>query len=84
MPYHKDKQQAFQDAEKGYSQAVSANQLIQTQAADYGRRVKELKKEAEEALQQIDNALEVSSETQRQQLEQYRSELQGFISQYNS
>ncbi|MGG1576019.1 hypothetical protein [Fictibacillus sp. NRS-1165] len=83
MPYQKDKQQAFQDAEKGYSQAVTAHQLIQDQAADYGTRVKELKKEAEEALQQIDNALEVSSEHQRQQLEQYRSELQGYISQYN-
>ncbi|SDM67404.1 hypothetical protein SAMN04488137_1372 [Fictibacillus solisalsi] len=82
MPYHKDKQQAFQDAEKGYSQAVEAHQLIQSDAADYGTRVKELRKEAEEALQQIDNALEVSSEHQRQQLEQYRDELKGYINQY--
>lgn len=83
MTYHKDKQQAYQDAEKGYSQALEAHQLVQPNAADYGTRAKEVQKEAHEALQQIDNALEVSSEHQRHQLEQYRSELESLISQYN-
>lgn len=83
MPYHKDKQQAYQAAEQGYVEAIDANDQIVKESPDYGRQLKHLKQEVNEALQQIENALEVASETQRFRLEQYRDELSEIVREVN-
>jgi DNA repair exonuclease SbcCD ATPase subunit len=83
MPYHKNKQQAFQAAQKGYNEAVEANNAIVSDSSAYGTQLKHLKEEVNEAYQQIENALEVSSEHQRHQLEQYRDDLQQIVEQVN-
>ncbi|WP_408006130.1 hypothetical protein ACJROX_15570 [Pseudalkalibacillus sp. A8] len=77
MPYHKDKQQAFQAAQQGYEQAIQANGTALESSADPDFAMKEhqFEQELTEALQQIDNALEVASEHQRTQLRQYQEDL---------
>ncbi|WP_349410633.1 hypothetical protein [Pseudalkalibacillus sp. SCS-8] len=77
MPYHKDKQQAFQAAQQGYEQAIKANGAALESSADPDFAAKEqmFTQELNEALQQIDNALEVASEHQRAQLRQYQEDL---------
>lgn len=75
MPYHKNKQQAFQAAEQGLKEAKDVYREIDVDSADYGHQIKQLKNEVNEALQQIENALEVSSETQRKRLRQYQDDL---------
>jgi hypothetical protein len=42
-----------------------------------------LKKEVNEAYAQIENALEVASETQRAQLERFQQDLQSIVSEVN-
>ncbi|TLS37440.1 hypothetical protein [Pseudalkalibacillus caeni] len=75
MPYHKDKQQAFQAAQQGYAQVTDAkNNLVKT-SSNYGSELKHLQKEVGEAVMQIENALEVASEHQREQLEQFQQDL---------
>ncbi|OZM56295.1 hypothetical protein CIB95_12840 [Lottiidibacillus patelloidae] len=83
MPFHKDKQQAFQAAQQGYTQAKNAEQHLVTDSSEYGKQLKHLQNEVNEAYQQIENALEVSSEHQRHQLEQYRNDLQQIVQQVN-
>ncbi|PEI88108.1 hypothetical protein [Bacillus toyonensis] len=79
MPYHKDKQQAFQAAQQGVTQAENLFNNIVKNDPNYGRDLKELRQEVQEAYEQIQNALEVASETQRPQLEQYENNLQNIM-----
>lgn len=79
MPYHKDKQQAFQAAQQGVTQAENAFNNIVKNDPNYGHDLKELRQEVQEAYEQIQNALEVASETQRPQLEQYKNNLQNIM-----
>ncbi|MEC3159056.1 hypothetical protein P9Z94_23675 [Bacillus thuringiensis] len=79
MPYHKDKQQAFQAAQQGVTQAENAFNNIVKNDPNYVHDLKELRQEVQEAYEQIQNALEVASETQRPQLEQYENNLQNIM-----
>lgn len=83
MPYHKDKQQAFQAAEQGFIEAQDIYNEIVVDSKDYGQQLKHLKNEVNEALQQIENALEVASETQRKRLRQYQNALESIIQELN-
>jgi hypothetical protein len=75
MPYHKDKQQAFQAAQQGYEQARVADREVIEDSSDYGSQLKHLQQEVNEAMQQIDNALETASEHQKKQLQQFQQDL---------
>lgn len=75
MPYHKNKQQAFQAAQQGVNEAKEVYENIDKDSADYGRQLKQLQQEVNEAFQQIENALENASEKQWKRLEKYREEL---------
>lgn len=77
MPYHKNKQQAFQAAQQGYEQAMSANKerIEAINRADFGKELAHLTQEVNEAYQQIDKALGVASEHQYDQLKQYQDTL---------
>lgn len=79
MPYHKDKQQTFQAAQQGVTQAENSFNNIVKNDPNYGHDLKELRQEVQEAYEQIQNALEVASETQRPQLEQYENNLQNIM-----
>ncbi|KPU55874.1 hypothetical protein [Bacillus wiedmannii] len=79
MPYHKDKQQAFQAAQQGVTQAEHAFNNIVKNDPNYGHDLKELRQEVQQAYEQIQNALEVASETQRPQLEKYENNLQNIM-----
>ena len=81
MPYHKDKQQAFQAAEQNYLQAKGIFENLDPSSPEYGNYLKRLKKEIIEAEQTIENALEVSGEKQRMQLYEYREELEKYLQQ---
>lgn len=85
MPYHKNKQQAFQAAEQGHKQTLDAyaySQLVKEEA-DYGKQLKHVKEEVNETYAQIENAMEVASDTQRRQLEQYKQDLQSIVNELN-
>ncbi|KYD08582.1 hypothetical protein MXL46_13345 [Heyndrickxia sporothermodurans] len=83
MPYHKNKQQAFQAAQQGMKQLDDVyNNLVQDDAS-YGQQLKHLKQEVNETYQQIENAMEVASETQRQQLEKYLSDIEQIVNEVN-
>lgn len=71
--YHMDKQQAFQAAQQGYTQAKDID--VHPNSENYGAEAKSVKQEINEAYQQIDNALEVASEHQRKQLKTYQADL---------
>jgi F0F1-type ATP synthase membrane subunit b/b' len=83
MPYHKDKQQAFQAAQQGVNEARELYDDIVRDSASYGHQLKHLKKEVNEAYEQIENALEVASETQRSQLEKFRQDLSVIVEEVN-
>ncbi|KUP06753.1 hypothetical protein Q75_07295 [Bacillus coahuilensis p1.1.43] len=83
MPYHKDKQQAFQSAQQGYTEAVNAHNELVIDASNYGHQLSHLQNEVLEAYQQIENALEVASEHQRSQLERFQNDLGQIMSQMN-
>jgi phenylalanyl-tRNA synthetase alpha subunit len=83
VPYHKDKQQAFQAAQQGTMEAKEWHDHLVRDRADYGSQLKHLKQEVNEAFEQINNALEVASEKQRAQLEQFRSDLDAIVSEIN-
>ncbi|MGM7723120.1 hypothetical protein [uncultured Metabacillus sp.] len=83
MPYNKDKQQAFQAAQQGATEAIDAYQNIVKESPDYGRQLKHLTEEVNEAYQQINNALENASETQRKRLEQYQNDLEKIVNELN-
>ncbi|MEH7383606.1 hypothetical protein V7138_24330 [Bacillus sp. JJ1533] len=83
MPYHKDKQQAFQAAQQGTEQAKDVYANIVNNDPDYGAHLKRLKNEVNEAYQQIENALEVASEHQKSQLQQFQQDLQSIMNEVN-
>ncbi|WP_411335014.1 hypothetical protein ACK1LH_10020 [Metabacillus indicus] len=83
MPYHKNKQQAFQAAQQGTAQAENMYQQLSAETPDYGIQLIHLKEEINEAYEQINNALEVASETQRETLEQYRRDLSKIVAEVN-
>lgn len=83
MPYHKDKQQAFQAAQQGIKQAMDSNEQIVKNDPDYAHQLKHLRQEVNEAYEQIQNALETASETQRKQLEKYEQDLQQIVQDVN-
>ncbi|MFX3623341.1 MAG: hypothetical protein ACE3JP_04665 [Ectobacillus sp.] len=84
MPYHKDKQQAFQAAQQGTKQAMEAYNNIVANDPDYAHHLKELRQEVQQAYEQIQNALETASETQRGQLEKYEQGLQQIMQSVDS
>lgn len=83
MPYNKNKQQSFQAAEQGVTEAIDTYENIVKDSADYGTQLKHLSVEVNEAYQEINNALENASETQRQRLEQYQQDLQKIVNEVN-
>ncbi len=83
MPYHKNKQQAFQAAQQGVEHAQETYFDIVTDSASYGSQLKHLQKEVNEAYQQIENAMEVASEHQRVQLERFQNDLRSMVDEVN-
>ncbi|MGJ7035383.1 hypothetical protein [Anoxybacillus eryuanensis] len=83
MPYHKNKQQAFEAAQRGTMEAKEWYDHLVKSDADYGSQLHHLKQEVNEAFEQINNALEVASEKQRKQLEQFRHDLQAIVDEVN-
>lgn len=83
MPHHKNKQQAFQAAQQGVNEAQELYSDIVRDSASYGHQLKHLKNEVNEALQQIENALEVASDTQKMQLEQFRQDISAIAYEVN-
>jgi flagellar biosynthesis chaperone FliJ len=84
MPYQKNKQQAFQAAQQGVEEAEELYYEIVRDSASYGHQLQHLKNEVNEAYQQIENALEVASEHQKVQLEQFQQDLQKMVSEVNN
>ncbi|AIE59866.1 hypothetical protein [Bacillus methanolicus] len=84
MPYHKNKQQAFQAAQQGVEDAQELYYEIVQDSANYGHQLKHLKQEVNEAFQQIENALEVASEHQRSQLKKFQQDLQNIVNDVNN
>ncbi|WP_078546916.1 hypothetical protein [Litchfieldia alkalitelluris] len=83
MPYQKDKQQAYQAAEQGTNQAMDVYHSIVHDDPDYGVQLKRLKNEVNEAFNQINNAIEVASDTQLDQLNKFKEDLQSIIDEVN-
>jgi F0F1-type ATP synthase membrane subunit b/b' len=83
MPYKEDKQHAFLAAQQGVNEAQELYNDIVQDSANYGHQLKHLKKEVNEAYAQIENALEVASETQRAQLERFQQDLQSIVTEVN-
>ncbi|KPC99606.1 hypothetical protein LR69_02163 [Geobacillus sp. BCO2] len=65
MVYHKTKQEVFQAAQKATMEAKEWHDHLVRDQADYGHQLAHLRQEVNEAFAQIENALEVASETQR-------------------
>ncbi|WP_423802330.1 hypothetical protein [Neobacillus sp. SAB-20_R2A] len=82
-PYNKNKQEAFQAAQQGFENAQGLFETIVSDSASYGHQLKHLKNEVNEAYQQIENALEVASETQRAQLERFQQDLKQIVTDVN-
>jgi F0F1-type ATP synthase membrane subunit b/b' len=82
-PYNKNKQEAFQAAQQGFENAQGLYDTIVSDSASYGHQLKHLKNEVNEAYQQIENALEVASETQRAQLQRFQQDLQQMVNEVN-
>ena len=83
MPYHKNKQQAFQAAQQGVEDAEELYYEVVQDSASYGHQLQHLKQEVNEAYQQIENALEVASEHQRVQLETFQNDLRKILDEVN-
>ncbi|GIN84202.1 hypothetical protein J6TS2_05880 [Heyndrickxia sporothermodurans] len=83
MPYHKNKQQAFQAAQQGMKQVEDVYSNMVQDSASYGQQLKHLKQEVNETYQQIENAMEVASETQRQQLEKFLTDIEQIVNDVN-
>ncbi|MDR4315179.1 small, acid-soluble spore protein N [Niallia circulans] len=83
MPYHSNKQEAFQDAQRNLLEKQNLYQDIVKDSANYGHQLKHLKQEINETYQQIENALEVASEHQRQQLESFQRDLKSIVDEVN-
>lgn len=83
MPYHKNKQQAFQAAQQSMEDAEELYSQIAEDGANYGHQLGHLKQEINEAYEQIQNALEVASEHQRAQLEKFQQDLISIVNEVN-
>jgi len=83
MPYHSNKQEAFQDAQRNLYETQNLYQDIVKDSANYGHQLKHLKQEINETYQQIESALEVASEHQRQQLESFQRDLKSIVDEVN-
>ena len=83
MPYHKNKQQAFQAAQQGVEDVEELYFEVVQDSASYGHQLQHLKQEVNEAYQQIENALEVASEHQRVQLEKFQNDLHKILDEVN-
>ncbi|MCP3740951.1 hypothetical protein [Rossellomorea sp. BNER] len=83
MPYHKNKQQAFQAAQQGYEDVQDAVHELVLDGASYGSQLSHLKNEVNEAYQQIENALETASEHQKTQLERFKNDLSSIVNEIN-
>lgn len=83
MPYHKNKQQAFQAAQQGVEDVEEQYYEIVRESPNYGHQLQHLKQEVNEAYQQIENALEVASEHQRVQLEKFQNDLHKILDEVN-
>jgi hypothetical protein len=83
MPYQKNKQQAFQAAQQGTTQAMDVYNSIVHNDPDYGVQLKRLKNEVNEAFNQINNAIETATDTQLAQLNQYKEDLQSIVDEVN-
>ncbi|WP_025951180.1 hypothetical protein [Geobacillus thermocatenulatus] len=83
MVYHKTKQEVFQAAQKATMEAKEWHDHLVRDQADYGHQLAHLRQEVNEAFAQIENALEVASETQRVQLEKFRNDLQAIVNEVN-
>ncbi len=75
MPYHKDKQQAFQAAQQAVAQAHDAAKVMDVNSGEYGHHVKRLQEEIGEAEQIILKALTNCTEHQHEQLTQFQQEI---------
>ncbi|WP_243386984.1 hypothetical protein [Bacillus kexueae] len=84
MPYNKNKQQAFQAAEQGMKQVTDAYLQVEKNSASYGSQLKHLKQEVNEAYEQIQNALEVASENERERLQQFEGDLAQIVYEVNN
>ena len=82
MPYHKNKIQAFQSAQNGVRKAVDVHKNLEAMRHDpeFGHEVSHLWEEINEAYQQVENAYEVASEHQKDQLDDYRNILDKMVS----
>ena len=83
MPYQKSKQRAFQDAEQRVSEVEKASLELEIDSADFGSQLSHLKNEVNKAYQQVENALETATETQRRQLEKYHAVLTDIVEKVN-
>jgi hypothetical protein len=77
MPYHKNKQQAYQAAEQGYHHTIEVSKKLDASSSEYGVYYANFMTENEKARQQIENALETASEHQKAKLHEFLSELDG-------
>ena len=82
MPYRKDKQMAFQEAQEGTKEIKDVVEKMDVHGSDYGSQQKLLAHKLNTVTQQIENAFELASEHQRIQLEQYQQELRGIAGQF--
>ncbi|WP_445487194.1 hypothetical protein [Niallia sp. 03133] len=83
MLYHKNKQEAFQAAQRGLIETQTLYEDIVKDSASYGHQLKHLKQEINETYEQIENALEVASEHQREQLENFQKDLKSIVDEVN-
>ncbi|WP_243291821.1 hypothetical protein [Bacillus sp. FJAT-47783] len=84
MPYHKNKQQAYQAAEQGMKDVMDVYTQVEHDSATYGSQLKHLKQEVNEAYEQIQNALEVATEHEQERLKQYEQDLQRIVHEVNN
>ncbi|MFT8322938.1 MAG: hypothetical protein ABF649_18880 [Bacillus sp. (in: firmicutes)] len=83
MLYHKNKQEAFQAAQRGLIETQTLYEDIVKDSASYGHQLKHLKQEINETYEQIENALEVASEHQREQLATFQHDLKTIVDEVN-
>ncbi|MFD1018303.1 hypothetical protein [Thalassobacillus hwangdonensis] len=77
MSYYQNKQEAFQHASNKMKQVEdsAAHVLESIHEADYGTELAHLQEEINQAYQQVEKALTVSSEHQEKQLQSYKAQL---------
>lgn len=84
MPYHKNKQQAFQAAQQSMEDVEEQYDVIDKHASTYGQQLNHLSQEIAETYEQIQNALEVASEHQKEQLLKFQTDLDAITHQVQS